>query len=267
MSVPRSRDARRAAGERLLFPVVRRLALIPLIVAGLLLGGADTRARTTAVSQTLHAQVGPSFQISLSFDDGSPVTNLPAGTYDVVVQDLSNEHNFHLYGPGVDQKTEIATSGDATWRVDFRDQNGYSFQCDAHSSLTGTFTVGNLAAPAAVTTHAAEPAPAPAAPAAAQLPLRGGLQGTVGPGLSIGLAKGGKKVGKLARGIYQFSIADKSAKDGFTIRQVVGGSSRQELTAARFVGRKTVPVELQPGKWKVYSGARETSVYAFFDVT
>jgi hypothetical protein len=246
---------------------VRRLALIPLLLGGLLLGGSDTLARTGAVSQTLHAQVGPSFQIALSFDDGSPVTNLPAGTYTVTVQDLSDQHNFHLFGPGVDQKTEIITSGDASWTVTFQDQNGYSFQCDAHSSLTGTFTVGNLPAPAAVTTHAPEPVGVPSAPAAPQLQLKGGLQGVVGPGASIALQKRGKKVGRIARGIYEFSIADRSARDGFTIRQVVGGTATQALTAPRFVGKKTVSVELRPGKWKVYSAARETSVYAFFDVT
>jgi plastocyanin len=238
-----------------------------LLLAGLLLGGAQTSARTTAVSQTLHAQVGPSFQISLSFDDGSAVTNLPAGTYTVQVQDLSDQHNFHLFGPGVEQKTEIVTSSEATWTVTFQDQNGYSFQCDAHSSLTGNFTVGNLPAPQPVSTHAADATPLPAVPAAPQLPLKGGLQGTLGPGPKIGLLKGGKRVAKLARGIYQFSVADKSAKDGFTIRQVVGGTYSSELTAGRFVGKKTVSVELRPGKWKVYSTARESSVSAFFDVT
>jgi hypothetical protein len=246
---------------------VRRLALIPLLLVGLLLGGSESLARSNAVSQTLHAQVGPSFQISLSFDDGTPVTNLPAGTYTVAVQDLSEQHNFHFFGPGVDQKTEIGTTSEATWTVTLQDQNAYSFQCDAHSSLTGNFTVGNLPAPAAVTTHAADPAGVPAAPSAPQLQLKGGLQGAVGPGTAIALQKSGKKVTRIARGIYEFSIADKSAKDSFVLRQVVGGTATQELTARQFVGKKTVSVELRPGKWKVYSGARETAMYAFFDVS
>ena len=245
---------------------MRRLALIPLLLAGLLLGGASAPARTSAVSQTLHAQVGPAFQISLSFDDGTPVTNLPAGTYTVQVQDLSEQHNFHLFGPGVDQKTEISTTSEASWTVTLQDQNGYSFQCDAHSSLTGTFTVGNLPAPVAVTTHAAEPVTV-ATPAAPQLQLRGSLQATIGPGLTIGLLKAGKQATKLPRGIYQFAVADKSAKDGMTLRQVVGGRTTTVLTAKSFVGKKTVSVALEPGKWKVYSGTRETSLYAFFDVT
>ena len=243
---------------------MRRLLLIPLLLVGALLGGAESRARTTAVSATLHAQVGPDFQIGLSFDDGTPVTNLPAGTYTVQVKDLSDQHNFHLYGPGVDQKTEIATSSEQTWTVTFQDQNGYSFQCDAHSNLTGTFTVGALAAPPPVTTHTPDPVPAPTT-TAPSLPLRGTLSAQLST-KAVVLAKGGKKATKLARGIYTFAVKDTSKRDGLTLRQVVGGSTTSVLTAPRFVGSKTVSVELQPGKWKVYSTTRETSVYAFFDV-
>jgi hypothetical protein len=246
--------------------VVRRLVLIPLLLAGLLLGGSSS-ARTTALSQTLHAQVGPDFQISLSFDDGTPVTNLPAGTYDVQVKDLSEQHNFHLYGPGVDQKTEITTASEASWTVTFQDQNGYTFQCDAHSSLTGNFTVGNLPAPAPVSTHGPDPAPPTTAPAPPPLALKGPLQAALGPRLAISLLRGGKKVVRLPRGIYELSVADKSAKDGLTLRQVVGGTRTQALTAPGFVGRKTVAIELGPGKWKVYSGTRESTIFAFFDVT
>jgi hypothetical protein len=241
-----------------------------MLVAAFLLGGgfawrSNAPARSHAVSQTLHAQVGPDFQISLSFDDGTPVTNLPAGTYTVQVKDLSDQHNFHLFGPGVDQKTTIETTSEATWTVTFQDQNGYSFQCDAHSSLTGNFTVGNLPAPAPVTTH--EPDPLPAPPPAPTLPLRGVLRASVGPKPTISLVRGRKLVRKLPHGIYDFVIADRTKKDNFTLRQVVGGDETHRLTPTRFVGTKRVSVELAPGKWKVYSSVREQLVYAFFDVT
>jgi hypothetical protein len=244
---------------------VRRLLLIPLLLVGALVGGAQSRAHTNAVSQTLHAQVGPDFQIGLSFDDGTPVTNLPAGTYTVQVKDLSDQHNFHLYGPGVDQKTEIGTASEATWTVTFQDQNAYSFQCDAHASLTGNFTVGNLAAPPPVTTHAPDTTPAPE-PAPAPLPVRGTLKAQLSA-KTVVLAKSGKKVKKLPRGIYTFAVKDASTKDGLTLRQVVGGSTESVFTSPKFVGSKTASVELRPGKWKVYSTTRETSVYAFFDVS
>lgn len=250
---------------------MRRLLPIVLLTAVFLLGcgfafRSDAPASTNAVSGTLHAYVGPDFQIGLTFDDGTPVTNLPAGQYTIQVQDLSDQHNFHLFGPGVDQKTEIPTTSEATWTVTFQDQNGYSFQCDAHSSLTGTFTVGDLPAPAPVTTHAADPIPVPTVPAAPQLAMKGRLQATLTP-KAIVLTKSGKKIKKLPRGIYELAIVDRTKSDSFDLRQVVGGSAAQQLTTKRFVGRKTVTVELQPGKWKVYSAAREQALYAFFDVT
>jgi hypothetical protein len=250
---------------------VRKLLSILLLVATFLLGcgfafRSDGTASTKAVSGTLHAHVGPAFEIALTFDDGTPVTNLPAGQYTVQVQDLSDQHNFHLFGPGVDQKTEIATASEATWTVDFQDQNGYSFQCDAHSSLTGNFTVGNLPAPAPVTTHAPDPIPASTVPPAPQLALKGRLQATLAA-KTIVIAKGGKKIRKLPRGIYELVIADTTKTDSFDLRQVVGGSFAEQLTPKRFVGRKIVTVELQPGKWKVYSAAREQLLYSFFDVT
>jgi len=249
---------------------VRKPALIAMLLSAFVLGGgfawqSSAPTRSQAVSATLHAQVGPDFQISLTFDDGTPVTNLPAGTYTVQVKDLSDQHNFHLFGPGVEQKTEIPTASEATWTVTFQDQNAYSFQCDAHSSLTGNFTVGNLPAPAPVTTH--EPDPLPPPPAAPQLPLRGVLRAAVGPKHTISLVRGRKEVRRIPRGIYQLVIADRSRKENFTLRQVVGGSVTHVLTTTRFAGTKRVSVELQPGKWKVYSSVREQLVYAFFDVS
>jgi hypothetical protein len=60
------------------------------------------------------------------------------------VHDFSIMHNFHLFGPGVAQATEIGTTGDATWTVDF--QNGvYTYRCDAHpSTMIGQSTVGTI---------------------------------------------------------------------------------------------------------------------------
>ena len=43
--------------------------------------------------------------------NGTRVTHLAAGTYEIQVHDNSAFHNFHLNGPGVDQTTEV----DFTW--------------------------------------------------------------------------------------------------------------------------------------------------------
>src|SRR5687768_17999296 len=55
----------------------------------------------------LTGTVGPGFTISLRDATGANVTRLPVGAYEITVDDLGIEHNFHLRGPGVDMFTEV----------------------------------------------------------------------------------------------------------------------------------------------------------------
>jgi plastocyanin len=85
----------------------------------------------------LTGTVGPGFDISMTGTDG-----LTPGEYTIKISDKSTDHNFHLTGPGVDEKTEVGEEGDVTWTVTL--QSGeYKFMCDPHSSsMNGSFTVG-----------------------------------------------------------------------------------------------------------------------------
>jgi hypothetical protein len=84
--------------------------------------------------------------ISLTMN-GTGVTHLAAGTYEVQVHDNSTSHNFHLTGPGVDKSTEVDTRGVVTWTVTFTD-GVYRFVCDPHASfMKGSFTVGSAQPP------------------------------------------------------------------------------------------------------------------------
>ena len=85
-----------------------------------------------AVGDQLTGTVGPDFNINLELPDGSTVTKLDPGSYQIVVRDLSNEHNFHLFGPGVNETTQVDEIGTVTWTVAFRDGR-YTLQCDPHS--------------------------------------------------------------------------------------------------------------------------------------
>ena len=74
-------------------------------------------------------------------------TKLDPGTYEITVDDLSEEHNFHLSGPGVDRATEIGDVGTQTWTVTLRDGT-YTYVCDPHQgTMRGSFTVGNVTTP------------------------------------------------------------------------------------------------------------------------
>ena len=122
-------------------------------IAALLLTAAcsptDENPAATRVegAPTLQAMVGTeespdAFEISLLDEDGKPVTELPAGEYNVEVTDLTSVHNFHLSGGdgAVDEKTVPAEKIETLWVVDLK-PGEYRYICDPHPSMNGHFTV------------------------------------------------------------------------------------------------------------------------------
>ncbi len=97
-------------------------------------GGANAGVLTGTVGE------GDAFVITLLDSNGAPVTSLKAGSYTVKVKDASKIHNFHLAGAGVDQKTTVPDITEATWTVVLQ-AGTYTFKCDPHPKMTGTFTV------------------------------------------------------------------------------------------------------------------------------
>ena len=97
---------------------------------------------SSAGGNSLVGTVGPGFTISLT-KGGSSVSTLTAGTYAITVSDKSSMHNFHLFGPGVDQKTDVGGTGTSNWTVTFK-KGSYTYQCDVHfaSGMIAHFTVG-----------------------------------------------------------------------------------------------------------------------------
>ena len=112
-----------------------RLALVTLLALALVVV-----ASASAATPTLTGVDGPGFTITLK-KGSSKVTKLKAGKYKFVIKDLSNIHNFHLTGPGVDVKTDVSFKGTKTFPVKLV-AGEYHFQCDPHSSsMNGSFTV------------------------------------------------------------------------------------------------------------------------------
>lgn len=207
--------------------MTRALAVGAGIAVALVLGAADGTAGRSQ-SPTLFGRVGPGFGISLKNADGASVAKLDPGTYDIAVEDLAEEHNFHLTGPGVDQRTEVAETGKVTWSVTLAD-GVYRFFCDAHpTTLRGTFTVGNVA-----------PEPPPPPPGA--VTPKSKLVLSSGPGFVITLkTAAGKKVTQLTTGTYDVTVRDRSpAHDA---RLVAPGYRR--ATTVPFVGTQRWRVKL-----------------------
>ena len=178
---------------------MRRLVVLVsalLVVASLAAAGGDA---TLEQSSKLHARVGPGFTISLTNDAGARVTKLDPGTYEIEVEDESEEHNFHLSGPGVNRATEIGETGKVTWTVTFTDGT-YRYVCDPHSgTMNGSFTVGNV------------PPPPNPPPGAEPVTSKSKLQLTSGPGFTITLkTTAGKAVKSMRTGTYTVVVRDRS---------------------------------------------------------
>lgn len=103
--------------------------------------GTTGTTASNAGGNSLVGTVGPGFTITLT-KGGSPVSTLAAGTYAITVSDKSSMHNFHLFGPGVEQKTDVGGTGTFNWTVTFK-PGSYTYQCDVHfaSGMIGHFTV------------------------------------------------------------------------------------------------------------------------------
>lgn len=206
-------------------------------------------ATAPAQAVPLVGTVGPGFTITLADAGGRLVTQLDPGTYEITVRDLSDEHNFHLFGPGVEQFTPVETTGTVTWTVTFR-EGRYTVVCDPHSTqMFQRFTVGN---PPPVTT----PKPPPATPK---------LLATVGPKSTISLrsASGAALHHGVKAGTYSIVVRDRSKLHNFHL--VGKGVNRRSSVAA--VGTTTWKLKLAKGLLRFYSDKAPKTVKGSVRVT
>jgi hypothetical protein len=227
---------------------VRGLLILTACAALVLVPGAAT-APSQAVP--LVGSVGPGFSLTLADASGRLVTQLDPGTYEITVRDLSDEHNFHLFGPGVEETTLVETTGTVTWTVTFR-EGRYTAQCDPHSTqMFQKFTVGN---PPPVTT--------PKPPPAATLPK---LLATVGPKNTITLRSATGAV--LQRGVkartYSVVVRDRSTLHNFHL--VGKGVNRKSSLAG--IGTTTWKLKLAKGRLRFYSDKAPKTVKGSVQVT
>jgi type IV pilus biogenesis protein CpaD/CtpE len=91
---------------------------------------------------SLVASVGQNdeYVISLTDDKGTKISNLAAGTYDVLFKDESTIHNLRFGGGNLDEATEVDEVVERTASMTF-EPGDYSFMCDPHSSMQGSFQV------------------------------------------------------------------------------------------------------------------------------
>ena len=95
--------------------------------------------------------------------------------------------------------------------------------------------------------------PASAAPAA--------LDGTVGPGFTMTLTKGGQKVTSLKAGSYTFKVNEKSNIHNYVLNGP--GVKNKEITSLSYTGSKSATVTLKKGTYTYYCTPHPTMKYTF----
>jgi plastocyanin len=120
--------------------MLRRL-LLPISILAVALTAVTVATAGTQKSSGLTGEVGPGFSIEVKLN-GKDLKTIKAGTYKIKVQDKSSQHDFHLFGPGVNKSTSVGSTTETTWTVKLK-PGKYTYQCDPHASLgmKGTFRV------------------------------------------------------------------------------------------------------------------------------
>jgi plastocyanin len=90
------------------------------------------------------------------------------------------------------------------------------------------------------------------------------LTGTVGPGFTITLKKGGKSVKTLKAGKYSIAVSDKSNIHDFHLK---GPGVNKVITSVGFTGSKTLTVTLKKGKYSYVCDPHASSMKGSFKVT
>ena len=219
-----------------------RTLLIAALVAVAVSVPTAATGRSQAPNVTLNGVVGPGFTISLRNADGSGVTHLDPGTYDIVVDDQSPEHNYHLRGPGgVDRFTQVEETGTTTWTVTFTDGT-YNYQCDPHPTLMRrSFTVGNVPPPP---------------------PPPGRLSGKVtAKAITLNTASGSRVRSVVAK-TYRLTVSDSSNTQNFHLT----GPGVNKKTSVQGKTRATWTLRLRPGKY-TYRSDRNRRLKRTFTVT
>jgi hypothetical protein len=217
-----------------------------LIVLGAAAAVVLVPAATPAALPQLLGTVGPEFSITFSHPDGSPVTQIDPGTYEIAVRDLSELHNFHLSGPGVNESTGVEETGPVTWTVTF--QNGrYSVVCDPHASMLHREFISGTPPP--------PPPPKPVTPK---------LLATVGPKNTISLkSASGATLKTVKAGTYSVSVRDRSKLHNF---HLIGKGVNRKSTLAG-MGTLTWKVKLSAGPLRFFSDKSPKTVKGSVKVT
>ncbi len=89
------------------------------------------------------------------------------------------------------------------------------------------------------------------------------LSGTVGPGFTISLKSGGKKVKSLSPGSYRITVRDRADIHNFHLR---GPGVNKRITGVDFEGTKSVTLRLRKGTYRYQCDPHSSDMHGRFKV-
>jgi plastocyanin len=113
------------------------LTLVVLALVAVVGGNAATRKSAYDLKGEVYAA---GFKIEMVNRADRTLKTVKAGTYRIKIEDKASTHNFHLSGPGVSKSTSVGGVVETTWTIRLK-PGKYTYSCDAHASMRGTFRV------------------------------------------------------------------------------------------------------------------------------
>jgi plastocyanin len=92
------------------------------------------------------------------------------------------------------------------------------------------------------------------------------LRATVGPGFTITLTRNGRRVTRVAPGLYRIVVSDRSAIHNFKLEKSGDGAFERTMTTVGFKGIRTQTVRLTAGRWEYYCAPHERTMKGHFTV-
>jgi plastocyanin len=120
--------------------MLHRILIALAVLGATLTTVASVGAATAKDSFDLKGQVYSTFKIELKNSVNRKVTTVRAGTHRIKIEDKTRIHNFHLRGPGVNRWTSVVGTTETIWTVKLK-PGRYTFFCDPHPSMRGSFRV------------------------------------------------------------------------------------------------------------------------------
>ncbi len=262
--------------------VVVGLAAVALAISVVAGNAAVSPIFSTAV--VIHVAYAPDCTFTMTIDGGITVDNsaapgvtIPPGPYQVAIRTPLPDAPFDttacigpvfsLTGPGVNDVPNLAAVNymGTTQNVTLLPSSTY-VAVDANHSLLQKFVT---TAATGSSSSLLPPIPADTASGSSTqpdvvgsgvAPLRGSLHASVTPAGSASLDMGTKPAVKLKAGRYSFVVVDRSSERGFFVEK--RGKRAIPLAGVRFIGKKTVTVNLTPGPWTFFAQSRHATTFA-----